>query len=199
MIHSTTDLPPSDLTRVGPIPTTAPIRTIIDAAGHLPPDRVADLVDRALLRGLVHPVSLDRRARDLEAPARPGAARVMRSLATVHPDLQMARNEWEARVLRLCARFDLPLPTPNLEIHVGGRRRYLDVAWQPSMVLLEFDGYMPHMESRRVFAEDRLRQNDLVSAGWLVFRVTSTMLTPRHFRPIAEAVSHRHQLHRTAV
>lgn len=58
------------------------------------------------------------------------------------------------------------------------------------------------METRRVFDDDRMRQNDLVHAGWIVFRLTSTMLgrdAARHFSPIAAAVSQRWGAHATAV
>jgi very-short-patch-repair endonuclease len=74
---------------------------------------------------------------------------------------------------------------------VGGRRRFLDVAWPEPMVLLEFDGYLPHIETRTVFDDDRLRQNDLIDAGWKVFRFTATMLgrnARREFAPVRRAV-----------
>jgi len=191
-IHSTTDLPPSDTTTVGGIPTTAPIRTLIDTAGTMSPAAVDDLVDRALLRHLVQPEELLLRAQELAAPARPGARRVLRSLATRHPDLHEARNLWEARVLRALDRAGLPAPVPNHPVVVGGRRRIIDFAWIAARVALEFDGYRPHMESRRVFDDDRTRQNDLIDAGWQVFRVTAPMLgrdAARHLAPLARAVS----------
>ncbi len=190
-IHSTQDLPASDLTRVGVVPATMPIRTVIDTANDLRLADVEDLVDRALLRRLAHPIALARRAHELMAPARPGAARVLAALSTRHPDLVHLRNEWEAKVVRLCERLGLPEPEVNVMVRVGGRRRYLDVAWQPAFVNLEFDGYEPHMSTRKAFEDDRVRQNDLVDAGWMVFRLTSAMLTRRHFEPVARAVSHR--------
>jgi hypothetical protein len=201
-VHSTLDLPSSDITRVGVIPATTPIRTLIDAAADLESSAVEDLVDKMLIRRLVYPVPLERRARELCAPARPGAARVLRTLATRHPDLEQARNEWEARVLRLSRRFGLPDPVPNLPVIVGGRLRFLDSAWSPARVDLEFDGFLPHLETRKVFDDDRARQNDLVDDDWKVFRVTSTMLrnnAAKHFEPIARAVSQRWGRYDTSV
>jgi hypothetical protein len=193
-IHSTLDLPASDITRVGPIPATMPVRTIIDAANDLPRAGVEDLVDKFLIRRLAYPVPLEKRARELLAPARPGAARVLRAVSSRHPDLEQARNDWEARILRLSRKFGLPDPTPNLPVIVGGRLRLLDSGWSPARVDLEFDGFLPHLETRRVFDDDRARQNDLVDDDWMVFRLTSTMLgkdAAKHFEPIARAVSHR--------
>jgi hypothetical protein len=40
-------------------------------------------------------------------------------------------------------------------------------------VAVELDGFVPHSK-RRVFDDDRLRQNDLVEARWEVYRVTWT-------------------------
>ena len=84
---------------------------------------------------------------------------------------------------------DLGLPPPrvNYRVHVGGRRRYLDLAWPDVKVAVEFDGFVPH-STRRVFDDDRARQNELVAARWTVFRVTKTMLDADPagaFRPVA--------------
>ena len=175
-IHSTHDLPASDVTRVGPIPSTTPVRTVIDAAGELREDAVERLVDRAVATGRVRLAALERRARELRAPGRPGAARVLQSLSDAHPDLERARSDFEAIVLRLARAAGLPTPEVNWPVIVNGQRRFLDVAWPPPKVFLEFDGYLPHIETRRVFDDDRARQNDLVDNGWRVFRVTSRLL-----------------------
>ena len=195
-LHSTDDLPSSDVTRVGPIPTTTPVRTIIDVAAALRQPRVEDLVDRAITRRLVRPTELEHRARDLRAPARAGAARVLCALANIHPDLQSARNEWEARVLRLAEQYGLPAPTPNLPVMLQEGRRVLDVAWPEVQIDVEFDGYLPHTETRSTFEDDRVRQNALVQAGWTVFRLTASMVRKdgrRHFAPVARAVVAAHE------
>jgi hypothetical protein len=98
---------------------------------------------------------------------------VLRILEEAHPQLWRARNEWEGRVLRLFRRSGAPDPVPNYGVHVGGGPRYIDLAWPDHLVAVEFDGFVPH-STRRVFDDDRVRQNDLVDAGWRVFRLTST-------------------------
>jgi very-short-patch-repair endonuclease len=69
----------------------------------------------------------------------------------------------------------------------------IDVAWPDELVLVEFDGYRPH-SGRTAFDDDRVRQNELVRAGWVPFRLTSTALTAdpdAAFAPIAEVVRAR--------
>jgi very-short-patch-repair endonuclease len=77
-----------------------------------------------------------------------------------------------------------PAPAVNLPVRVGGRIRVLDLAWPDRKVGVEFDGFVPH-SSRRVFDDDRARQNDLVADGWRIFRLTSTALQRDAPRAIA--------------
>jgi hypothetical protein len=81
----------------------------------------------------------------------------------------------------------------NYWVHVGGRDRCIDLAWPDQKVAAEFDGFVPH-SSRRVFDDDRVRQNDLVDNDWLPYRLTKTALEAdarRAFDPIARAVAKR--------
>jgi very-short-patch-repair endonuclease len=85
----------------------------------------------------------------------------------------------------------LPDPRINYPVRVGGRRRYLDLAWPEAKVAVEFDGFVPH-STRRVFDDDRARHNDLVDDDWTVFHVTKTMLDADPvgtFRPVAAKVA----------
>jgi hypothetical protein len=168
------------------------VRTVINTAGDLAPHRVNDFVDHAVVKRLATPAALERRARELAAPARPGAARVLRAIASSHPELDRARNIWEARMIRCARRFGLPDPVPNHPVVVNGDLRLLDLAWIAALVCAEFDGYLPHVRTRQVFDDDRKRQNDLVDAGWKVFRITAPMLDQdprRAFQPIVRAVN----------
>jgi hypothetical protein len=174
-LHSTRSLPTAEVARVKGIRATIPARTVIDAAGTVSEKAVVRLVDRAVVRRLVRPSSLWRRAIELQNSKRPGCRRVLLALASQHTELVSARNEWEAQLLRMVDEAGLPEPVPNHGVVLDGQRRFLDVAWPEHMVNLEFDGFEPHMV-RAVFDDDRVRQNALVAAGWTVFRVTSRML-----------------------
>ena len=174
-LHTTRALPSAEIALVKGIRATIPARTVIDASATLSQRAVVRLVDHAVVRRLVRPASLWRRAIELQNSKRPGCRKVLLALASQHTELVSARNEWEARVLRLVDGTGIPAPVPNHGLVLDGQRRFLDVAWPEHMVVLEFDGFEPHMV-RAVFDDDRVRQNALVAAGWTVFRVTSRML-----------------------
>ena len=109
------------------------------------------------------------------------------------PELLNTRNIWEARVLKIARAGGLPRPSTNFRVHVGGHHRYIDLAWPAEKVAVEFDGFVPH-SMRRVFDDDRVRQNDLVDDDWLVYRLTKTALEAnarRAFDPIARAIVKR--------
>ena len=175
---------------MGPVPVTTVARTLVDLGAELPPKEFEELVDRAVLLHRVRPEHLEMRARELWTPRRPGCARTLEVVRSRHPDLAAARSEWEAKVLTLARRHGLPDPVPNLEVVVGGRRRFVDVAWPGVKVGVEFDGYVWHA-TRRAFDDDRSRQNDFVATGWRLFRLTSTALTrdaAGAFAPVVRAV-----------
>ena len=173
--HSSTSLTSTDIASVDGIPATSPARTLIDVAGTLQNEQFEDVLDLAIVTHIVTPVRLRARATELWAPRRRGCAVVLELLDQRDPDLVKARNIWEARVLRMVRAAGLPRPECNFRVHVGGRDRYLDLAWPSEKVAAEFDGFVPH-STRRVFDDDRVRQNDLVDDDWLLFRLTKTAL-----------------------
>ena len=192
-VRSTKDLPDLDITVVEGIRTMAPARTIVDVVANLSPQAAEELVDRALVTGLVRARRLRARAHDLATPRRRGCAIVLRLLATAHPELSHARNSFEARALRLLERAGAPPPRVNYRVRTGGQVRYLDLAWPELMILVELDGRGPH-SSRRVFDDDRARQNALVADGWTVFRLTWTALQrdpDAALEPIVAALARR--------
>jgi very-short-patch-repair endonuclease len=192
LIHTTNDLPAHDCTVVDGMPTTTVARTLIDVGGVLPLAEFEDVLDRAIIRRAVTIDRLQTRARELWAPRRSGCAVVLDLLAQRRPPDARAANEWEAKVVRAARACGLPEPRLNHRVRVGGRIRYLDLAWPEAKVAVEFDGFLPH-STRRVFDDDRARQNDLVADGWIVFRITAPMLrdVPRTFAPIADALERR--------
>jgi very-short-patch-repair endonuclease len=189
-VHSSIALPSTDIAVVQGIRATMPARTLIDLGRHCTGAALVDAVDRAVVKRLVTPHSLWRRARELRAPARPGARRVLDVLASQHPDAVRMRSLWEARVVRMIRERGLPAPEVDYEVVVGGQRRFLDLAWPRPTVCFELDGFGPHVQ-RRVFDDDRIRQNDLVEAGWRVFRATPRILErepERVLGPLARAL-----------
>lgn len=193
-VRSTTQLPASDIVRIRGLRATSPMRTTILCADRLDVAGSATLISKAATRHLLRVTWLERRAAELVNPARPGARRVLDAIELLHPDLERARNDWEASMLDLARRYGLANPEVNYRIVVDSQVRFLDLAWPLAKVFAEFDGYLPHVETREIFDDERKRQNALVDAGWLPFRVTSTTLRDepgKEFGRIARAIRRR--------
>jgi hypothetical protein len=171
----------------------APVRAVLDSAHRLPASKAVAMVESAIVRGLVKPDVLRRRAKELQHPKRPGCAVVLRILADLHPELARSRNEWEALVARRAKEFGLEPPQLEYEVYIDGRRYIADAAWPAQRVALEFDGRDPHMR-RSVHDNDTGRRNDFTDAGWLRFGITATALKRRDdraFRQVARAIGRR--------
>ncbi|MGI8458856.1 MAG: hypothetical protein ACR2LI_12190 [Propionibacteriaceae bacterium] len=80
-------------------------------------------------------------------------------------------SEAERRFHRLLRRLGRTGWRANLRVVVGPRIYYLDVAFPRQRVAIEIDGRIAHIGAT-AFAADRLRQNDLMLAGWVVLRLT---------------------------
>jgi very-short-patch-repair endonuclease len=89
------------------------------------------------------------------------------------PGHQPAANDWERWLARVLQGSGLPAPVHQFPVDVGARRRYLDLAYPAERVGLEFDGFAEHGLIRSTFDDDRMRENDLRLAGWLVLHFTS--------------------------
>ena len=151
------------------------------------------MVESAIVRGLVNPDVLRRRANELTHSKRPGCAIVLRILAELHPELARSRNEWEALVARRAKEFGLDAPCLEYELFIDGRRYIADAAWPEQRVALEFDGRDPHMR-RTVHDYDTGRRNDFTDAGWRRFGITALALRKgddRAFRQVARAIAQR--------
>jgi very-short-patch-repair endonuclease len=82
------------------------------------------------------------------------------------------RSALENRMRRLCRAAGLPLPVPQFPIG----RYVIDFAWPEHRVLVETDDWGTHGR-RAAFEDDRARDADLVSQGWVILRFTWRQLT----------------------
>lgn len=191
--HTTRELAPTECVTVDGLRALAPVRAVIDSAHRLPRGQAVSLVESAIVRGLVKPVALRRRAIELSHAKRPGCRVVLSVLAELHPELARSRNEWEALVARCAKQLGLLEPVLEHELFIDGRRYIADAAWPRQRVALEFDGRDPHMR-RAVHDYDSARRNDFASAGWLRFGITAVQLNrgeDRTFRQVAAALAAR--------
>ncbi len=82
-----------------------------------------------------------------------------------------AISEGERLLLRLLAKARIQGWESNFGVYAGGGYRVVDVGFPAQKLAIEVDGFAFHSSDVR-FADDRRRQNALVSAGWTVLRFT---------------------------
>jgi very-short-patch-repair endonuclease len=99
-------------------------------------------------------------------------------LARMPADGPALESHVEVRILDVLRAHGVPLPDRQVKVRVNGRSYRLDLAYVAEKVVLEGDGFGVH-SLREVFESDRVRQNELVLAGWLPLRYTDRMLRRR--------------------
>jgi very-short-patch-repair endonuclease len=131
------------------------------------------VVDGALRRGVLRLDELAACVERLDHRGRRRTLGIRRLLADRIPGHRPAANDWERWLAEVLRDAGLPAPVPQFPVEVGGRRRFLDLAYPDVRVGLEFDGFAEHGLLRSTFDDDRARDNDLRLAGWLVLHFTS--------------------------
>ncbi|MCI4063591.1 DUF559 domain-containing protein [Micromonospora sp. R77] len=157
-----------DLTTVEGIPTTAPLRTVVELILRESRYPAVSLLDSALNRGLVSDADL------LKVPplirGRRGAVTARGCLAETNG---LAQSPLETRARLRCV--DGRVPPDVLQLEVRDDDGYLlgvgDMAWRAARVIAEADGRHAHDSPSALF-NDRRRQNRLANAGWTVLRFT---------------------------
>lgn len=164
----------ADVARIGPIRLTTAGRTLVDLAAVVHPLVLEEALDDAIRRRMVSVSTLARRVADLR---RPGAAG-LGTLADLLADRRLGATDstLESRFLKLIRAARLPEPQSQLWISHGGRfLGRADFAYREFEIAIELDSWQWH-GSRESFESDRLRQNDLVQAGWVGLLITDRQL-----------------------
>ena len=153
-IHRTATLTDSDVTIHSGIPTTTPVRTLIDMATVLAADRLEAAVNEADSKVLVDPEDL-RAALD-HRKGRPGV-RPLRDLLDRHT-FRLTDSELERRFLRIVRRAGLPLP--ETQVQLAGRT---DFHWPKLGLVVETDGFRYHRTPARQARDNRRMQTHLAA------------------------------------
>jgi hypothetical protein len=146
------------------IPVTSPARTIVDLAHYLTVDEL-----QWALREMQY-----LRLFDLDAVGEVLSRRPSRKLQPLVDDLFVLRNGFEADLLGLCDRYDVPRPAKPRKIE-GVK---VDFHWPGPKVIVETDGWWAH-STFNAFQQDRSNTNLLQLHGWLVLRFTFADVTKR--------------------
>jgi hypothetical protein len=165
VIHRTTVLSDQDVVGSGRPPRTKAARSVVDAAQWASDDDTARaLVAATFQQRLVTAKDVD------EILSRLTRARRRRLIAETAADAAAgAHSIAEMDFGRLCRMHGLPEPSRQVVRRDGsGRRRYLDVLFEPWGVHVEIDGSQ-HLDPRSAW-DDMRRQNELWIAGERVLR-----------------------------
>ena len=165
------------------LPVTSPARTLIDLAGtELGQRRLRHLVQAALTAGVLTEPDLSTALQQVGGRGVPGSAR-LRSLLTdlgCEGPVPQSQLEWRLAELldRRCHRQYRP---PWYD----GTRGVVDVAEPVSRVIVEADGRRWHA-TEQAMTEDRRRDRQAATIGWLVLRVMWEDLVRRPQETAAE-------------
>lgn len=163
------DLIESDLTYRNGLAVTTVARTLLDLAGSLPEKGFARAFMEADRLGLlVEPQLLELVPR---SRGRKGGAGFRHRVESRVPEVRLARSSLEAIFLDLTREFGLP--TPEVNQIVAGHE--VDFVWRSQRIVAELDGYAYH-RGREAWERDVRRENELIVAGWEVYRFTWRMV-----------------------
>jgi Protein of unknown function (DUF559) len=173
-VHRSSTLTAADITTVDGIPCTTVARTLVDLGDDVDRQAVEHAVGQAEVLGLFDGKAVD------AALARAGPRRGAGSLGAVLEEFKepnLTRRELEKRFLALCGQASLPSPAVNAWIALPDGIAYqADFLWRAERLIVETDSRRFHSH-RAAFENDRLRDQRLTLAGFVVLRFTWRQIT----------------------
>lgn len=142
---------------------TSPVRTVVDCARTLPFTVALAVADSALRSGRVEHEDLVHLARTVRAPGVASARRVIE-----HADGRAA-NPFESALRAIVLRVGLRGFVPQLVVTGEDLLACVDLGDPERKVAFEADGFRVH-GTRRAFASDLARHDDLWTEGWVTRR-----------------------------
>lgn len=171
VLHESRDIRSEDVAEVDGIPTTSPVRTLLDLSAVVPPRRLGDALDDAVRRDLVSLEALHDRFTSWAKRGRPGV-RWMRSLLEDRLERSVRGDSpLEARLLDLVCSTGLPEPEVQIPVELDRATVHIDFGWPEILLGVEADGLGYHADPAQ-FRWDRRRQNLLQLRGWQLLRFT---------------------------
>jgi very-short-patch-repair endonuclease len=180
--HRVAFLDPADVTTCNGIPTTTPLRTILDlaaaaAAARMSVRAVEKVIARAERTGLV---TLDELRAAITTLRGQQGVQVLRSVLEILGDGAFTRSEAEEALLALIREARIEVPQTNVLV-MGFE---VDFFWPDHRLVAEVDGY-DHHSSTGSFRADRRRDRRLTTAGYRVIRLTWADVTKARLNTVA--------------
>lgn len=160
-------LGPGDAWTKDGIPATSPSRTLVDLADYRRRRPLERAIDEAAFLRLDSTGVASRQGRR-------GSGLLAEVLARHEPGSTRTKSDLEEAMLALCRRHGLRQPAVNADTE--GYES--DFVWRAERLIVEADSRAAHL-TQAAFEKDRLRDADLIAAGWRVVRVTEKRLLTR--------------------
>ncbi|MGQ0572683.1 MAG: endonuclease domain-containing protein [Pseudonocardia sp.] len=167
------ELTPDDLTTVGGVTVTTPVRTAFDLArwAATRTEKVVAVDALSNRHGFGRDEVMEVKYRNLGAH---GSRCLPHVLRLADP---RAQSPMESRVRMALHDGGLPAPAVQHPVPVGHRHYYLDLAYPQVLLAIEYDGEL-HRSQRRAH-RDLLREAALVALGWTVLRFDAYVVMRR--------------------
>jgi hypothetical protein len=182
VMHRSTDLVGGCISTRRGVPTTNPLRSLVDMAADAPRALLDEALDTALASRLVTVEGLIAEAMRLKRRGRRGPAQLLQCLSQRGFAGAPSPSVLESRLLRVLARAGIPVMNREVVLKELGYR--LDIQLQ-DLLFLEVDGYAYHWSPEQKRHDDA-RRNKLWSRGLtvLVYDWKAVVSEPR--RLVAE-------------
>ncbi len=173
-VHKVPRPGPGEVVRVHGILCTGAARTVVDLAGTYGDKELRGTVERAAMLRMLDLGAIDGLLAD--GPMRRGAPGLRRVLAEWRPVAETAkfatvRSLFEAKLLPLIAKAELPMPRINAPVRTAERILEVDLLWEHERFVVEADSRRFHA-TEVAFERDHRRDRELLAAGYAVQRVT---------------------------
>jgi hypothetical protein len=178
LIHRTDRLDPADCDVFESIPTTSPVRLLLDLGWLMSYEEVECIYEDAIFRGYTSQEALEETVRRLGKRGRRGTANLRRYLKHRDPATRPAESVLEVKGAQLLRRFGLPPGVPQHWVKARGIWLRIDTAYVAEKVGVEWNGYRFHRDNAALERHDE-KISTLTAAGWNMLEFTWMQVTKR--------------------
>jgi hypothetical protein len=178
LIHRTDRLEAPDREVFEGIPTSSPVRLLLDLGWLMSYDDVECIYEDALFRGYTSQEALEETVRRLGKRGRRGTANLRRYLKYRDPATKPAESVLEVKGAQLIRRYGLPDGVTQHWVKARGIWVRIDRAYVAEMVGIEWNGYRFHRDHAALERHDE-KISSLTAAGWNMLEFTWMQVTQR--------------------
>jgi very-short-patch-repair endonuclease len=179
IVHRSGDLTADQVVVKDGIPTTNPLRLLVDLGAVAGRDVVALALNDLNSRKIVTMAGVRAWRDRLGGRGRRGAGVLGEVLDRRSLGEQDVDSLLEPMMADLCRRYGLPMPEFQVWITVQGKRFRMDFAYTDIRYNIETDGYEHHGGKYEHWLSDSARDNELTAMGWQVSRFPRAHLRNR--------------------